>query len=192
MKWVLVLLVAAVAVVVVGRMQAYPNARDTARQTEDSIRGVAEVLEDASNEAEQARNVLDGMKPTKEEARWLAARNGACAVRAKRAAALPRPRTLEGMAQFARRWLALDRLHDKRVAQIRTPAAYAAGARRLARLDTEQERQLHRVIQAAERGDAAGTLAAIRSLQMHAVSANATVSDLRLTDCYLPAAGLPY
>ena len=192
MRWVLVLLVAAIAVVIVGRMEAYPNARDTARQTEDNIRGVAEVLQDASDEAEQARNVLDGMKPTKREARWLAARNAACTERAKGAAALPRPHTLDGMAHFARRWLALDRAHDRRVAHLRTPAAYAEGARRLARLDAEQERQLHRVVRAAERGDPAGTLTASRSLQALAVSANATVADLRLTDCYLPAAGLPY
>jgi hypothetical protein len=192
MRWVLVLLVAAIAVVVVGRMQAYPNARDSARQTEDNIRGVAEVLQEASDEADHAGNVLDGMKPTKAEARWLAARNAACAARAERTAALPRPRTLDGMAEFARRWLALDRTHDRRVAQLRAPAAYAAGAQRLARLDARQERQLHRVVEAVELGDAAGTLAAIRSLQTLAVSANTTVSELRLTDCYLPAAGLPY
>src|SRR5262245_35776515 len=134
MRWALVLLVAAIAVVVVGRMQAYPTARDAARQTEGDLRGVAEVLQDASDAAEQARDVLDGMKPTKEEARWLAARNSACARRATRAAALPRPHTLEGMAEFARHWLALDRVHDRRVARLRTPDAYAAGARRLARL----------------------------------------------------------
>jgi hypothetical protein len=182
------LLVAAIAVVAVGRMQAYPGARDAARQRDDNIRGVAEVLQDASDEAEQARNVLDGMQPTKEEARWLAARNAACARRATRAAALPRPHTLDGMARFARRWLALDR----RVARLRAPAAYASAARRLARLDARQERQLRRVVQTAERGDAGGTLAAIRELQTLAVSANATVSELGLTDCYLPAAGLPY
>lgn len=192
MRWALVLLVAAIAVVAVGRMQAYPSARDAARETDDNIRGVAEVLQDASDEAEQARSVLDGMQPTKEEARWLAARNAACARRATRAAALPRPHTLDDMAHFAGRWLALDRAHDRRVARLRAPAAYASSARRLARLDARQERQLRRVVQAAERGDAGGTLAAIRELQTLAVSANATVSELRLTDCYLPAAGLPY
>ena len=192
MRWVLVLLVAAIAIVVVGRMQAYPNARDAARQANDDIRGVAEVLQNASDEAEQARNDLDGMKPTKAEARWLAARNTACAHRAKRASALPRPHTLDGMATFARSWLALDRAHDRRVARLRTPPAYAAGARRLARLDARQERRLRQVVAAAEQGDAAGTLAGIRSLQTLAVAANATISELRLTDCYLPAAGLPY
>jgi hypothetical protein len=52
MRWALMLLVAAIAVVAVGRMQAYPGARDAARQRDDNIRGVAEVLQDASDEVE--------------------------------------------------------------------------------------------------------------------------------------------
>jgi Sec-independent protein translocase protein TatA len=192
MKYVAVLVLVLVAVVAVGRMQALPTPGKSAGQTEKRIRDVAEVLEAAAAKADDAQAVKAGLQPTKAEARWAAARNAACAERADGAARLARPRSVDGIAEFARRWLVLDDAHDRRAARLRPPGSYAAGARRLARLEEKQERGLRRVIAAAGRGDVSATLAEVRSLQKLAASANPIAAELGLTNCFFPVAGLPY
>ncbi len=192
MRWVVVLVLVVAAAVAVGRVGALPGAGGSAAQTEKSIRDVAGVIEAAAGEADAAQAVRDALEPNEVEARWAEARNAACAERTRRARNLARPRSVNEIARFARRWLALDRAHDRRVARLRPPPAYAAGARRLARLDRRQEQGLRRVIAAAERGDSSGALAEIRSLQGLALRANPTVAELGLTGCFFPTAGLPY
>jgi hypothetical protein len=171
---------------------ALPGLRDSSARTEENIRAVAEALEAAAAKADEAQAVRDRLTPSEAEARWVAARNAACTARAHRTAALARPRSVEEIGTFAQRWLAFDRAHDRRIARLRPPAAYRDGARRLARLDDRQEQGLHRVVAAAERRDASGTLAEVRSLQALAGRANPTVAELGLTACFLPTAGLPY
>ena len=192
MRWVVVLLVVLVALTAVGRMGALPGARDSAGQTEKRVRDVAQVLEDAAAAADDAQAVRDGLEPSDGEARWTAARNDACTRRADRARQLDRPRTVDDMAAFARAWLALDAAHDRRVAALRAPGAYAPAARRLARFDARQERGLRRVIAAAERGDSSAALAEIAALRELAAHANTTVAELGLRACFFPTAGLPY
>jgi len=192
MKWVVVLLVVLVAFVAVGRMGALPGARDSAAQTEKNLRDVAAVIEEAAAKADEAQAVREGLEPSPEEERWSSARNAACAERTERARRLDRPRTLDGIAAFTRAWLALDREHDRRAERLSPPASYVAGARRLARLDARQEQALRRVAAAADRGDSTAMLAEVTRLRALAARANPLAVELRLTECLLPAAGLPY
>jgi len=192
MRWVVVLALVLAAAVAVGRVGALPGAGGSAAQTEKSIRDVAGVIEAAAGEADEAQAVRDALEPNEAEARWTEARNAACAERTRRTSDLARPSSVDEIARFARRWLDLDRAHDRRVARLRPPAAYAGAARRIARLDQRQERGLRLVIAAADRGDASGALAEIRSLQSLALRANTTVAELGLTACFFPTAGLPY
>lgn len=192
MRWLVVLVLVLAATVAIGRVGALPGAGGSAAQTEKSIRDVAEVLEAATPKADEAQAVRDALEPSEAEARWAEARNAACSDRTRGARGLARPGSIDEIARFARRWLALDRAHDRRVARLRPPSAYAAGARRLSRLDRRQEQGLRRVIAAAEGGDSSGTLAEIRSLQALALRGNPTVAELGLTGCFFPTAGLPY
>jgi hypothetical protein len=192
MRWAVVLLVLAAAVVLIGRMQAFPGARESSAEAEKNVRGVAQALAEATAKADDAQAVLDSLQPSPAEAQWIAAWNRACSARAAAVAGLGAPRTLDDMGRLARRWLAADRVHDRRVARLPAPSGAAAGARRLARLDARQERSVRRVAAAARRGDSEGALAAVGTLRLLAARGNTVVAELGLTECFLPVAGLPY
>jgi len=192
MKWVVVLLVVLVAFVAVGRMGALPGARESAAQTEKNLHDVVAVIEEAAAKADEAQALREGLTPSPEEERWSSARNAACAERTERARRLARPRTMEQIAAFTRAWLAFDQAHDRRVERLRPPAGYAPGARRLGLFEARQERGLLRAAGAADRGDSTAMLAEVGRLRTLAAQANLTLSDLRLTECFFPIAGLPY
>jgi hypothetical protein len=159
-----------------------------ARSPEAGIRGVAEGLEEATRKGQEP--IGQGGR-TGAEKGWIVRMNAECRRRNARVAAVGRPASFSDLAQYAERLLTIDRRHDRRVASIRPPSSFAAEARWLQRVGAAREHGLQRVATSLRAGQSAGATARLRSLQLLAARANGKLIGLGLTDCVLPASGLP-
>jgi hypothetical protein len=189
MKWVMAF--GAVCLLVFLGSRLIGNAREVnaiAGSSEERIRGVADVLTEASG---QAQGYEQADAHTHQEAQWLLRANAACVSRERRLRSIGTPRSVEEIAAYLRKALPVVRHHHARFAKSQAPATFEAQVREVRRLFAAQERTLARTLTAARRHDSSAVLAQVDELRQLARPHNAILVRLGLIDCTLPSGGFP-
>jgi hypothetical protein len=159
-----------------------------AGSSEERIRGVADVLTEASG---QAQGYEQADAQTHEEAQWLIRANATCVSRERRLRSIGTPRSVAEIAAYLRTALPVVRRHHARFAKTKAPATFEARVRDVRRLFAAQERTLARTLTAARRHDSSAVLARVDELRRLARRHNAILVRLGLIDCTLPSGGFP-
>ena len=182
MKLLAVVLVACLAFWFIGLRIAdrRSDGNGVAQATKDNINSVAQVLRQATANAQQA-----GSSKT-----WQGKVNARCSRDSAALSRLGTPRSLDEIAAYLGRALpVVRRQHERVVAGL--SAEEASAATRARRAFAKQEAILARARSAARRGDTTATLAAVDELRALARAANGNLIRLGLTECTLPSWGIP-
>jgi hypothetical protein len=146
---------------------------NSAQTSKKSLNKVSDLLDQASRAGDPPR-------PGSTAARL----NTECARREQRLATLPRPTKLTDIAPHAQRVLAVLKAHDRRAARLGAPPQVRA-------FNTEQQRAVLRLAQAARAGNYRAAQAHAIALRELAGRANTELMSLGLTKCVLRASGMP-
>jgi hypothetical protein len=159
-----------------------------AGSSEERIRGVADVLTEASG---QAQGYEQDDAQTHAEAQWLLRENAKCVNRERRLRSIGTPRSVEEIAAYLRKALPVVKRHHARFTGTKAPARFEAQVRAVRRLFAAQERTLARTLTAARRLDSSAVLAQVDELRQLPRRHNAILVRLGLIDCRLPSGGFP-
>jgi hypothetical protein len=117
--------------------------------------------------------------------------NAQCRRETREVRALPRPRSLAEIETYLEKALAILERYEAEFEALPPPKRYAREAKRLDRLSDTVETGLERMLAAARRRDPAAVLDEASALASLARRVNPSLLRLGLTDCALPASGLP-
>ena len=182
MKLLAVVLVACLAFWFIGLRIAdrRSDGNGVAQATKDNINSVAQVLRQATANAQQA-----GSSKT-----WQGKVNARCSRDSAALSRLETPRSLDEIAAYLGRALPIVRRQHQRVI-AGLPADEASAAKPARRAYGKQEVILARARAAARGGDTSAMLAAVDDLRSIARVANGNLIRLGLTECTLPSWGIP-
>jgi hypothetical protein len=184
----LVLAAAAVTLVAVFVGGRLVQAETVVRSSASNVRSVATVLEKA---VEGAPKPPQEREASVAEARWIRDVNALCRRETREVRALATPRSLAELETYLERALEIGKRYEAKFEALRPPRRYAATVKRLERFSAGAEAGLERMLAAARRRDAAAVLDEASALASLARRINPAVLRLGLTDCALPASGLP-
>jgi len=176
---------AAVVFVIGSGKLPFQDPRQSAAKSEKSIRGVAEMLGQATEKGPPGQPRAIGQ--------WARQLTMACTMREQRLAALARPSVLDrsALARHADNVLAVHRAYARRVSALRPPAQLDADARQIRRDIAAQERALARIAVALRRPNLQQASQEALVLRQLAGRANALLVRLDLMQCALRPSSMP-
>jgi hypothetical protein len=176
---------AAVVFVIGSGKLPFQDPRESAAKSEKSIRGVAEMLGQATEKGPPGQPRATG--------RWASQLRRACATREQRLAALAKPSVLDrsALARHADNVLSIHRAYARRVSSLRSPAELATDARQIQRDIAAQERALAGIAVALRSANLKRASQEALVLRELAGRANALLVRLDLTGCALRPSSMP-
>ena len=156
--------------------------RGVAEASKENVNSVAGVLEQATENAQ---------KQGSRDQTWQGTINALCSQTSGSLETMGTPRTPDEIAAYLRDALPMVRTLHQRLGTFPPPAALADEASRAGRALLKQEDVLARVRAAARDGHSARMLDQIDRLRSLARAENPNLIRMGLTDCTLPAWGVP-